>query len=736
MKKNFYDEDDYYENLKKAHAERDFLLQEVGNAQPSFFDSPEEAAKKEKLLRSFPPDLIEAYHRYYSDHEAECKQSLPLDEEVPEQYIPSIWDSADQYERKYNLIQQNYPAFISQFIPPDQVQLICPHPETHHTQLLPNIPVSKNRLTPFSHTLCANNFVYSRDELLYVDEENNTITIANFCIEILCEELYISDNNSKSAPITKWEILFHCGNEHFHQRGVSRKELYNPDCIYKFTHDRGYIETSAEAKQFFRKYINFVFQEKQHSIKTYYCRSGWQQIPHSSWEYLTSDGAIGNPTLPFFADVSHKFVYDKQLLHSQSIFDACFQARNLCTGHSENSVFLLHYVCLSTLSTLFQEAGHGLNFAVALIGETNSQKTSLAVALCKLFDRTTKLAPDIQFTSTEIAITECLESYGDAIVIIDDLVPQNNSRSSYEQQKKSERVIRSVGDRVPRKRSQVYAQINNVPSSTEVLVSVIMTGELISFNSESSATRTLQLFFHPGDVNLDLLTFFQQNPLIVPTFVAGFISYIREIAKDLISNVDSEIRLIREKVQDYISTPRFRDVLGMFSIETQLFYDYLVTHGFLSSELATNYQRDDMAYITQIVMENQNSLLTQKPAAVILAALKRTIINGFLPIISKASISNKSNFLHTIFEDDQFYIIATDVLLDLYTKYCRETHRDVLYKSTSELATPLKQANVLFCKKEGKSMRSTHKICAHTNSRFFFIIKERFYQICNELEKV
>ena len=82
----------------------------------------------------------------------------------------------------------------------------------------------------------------------------------------------------------------------------------------------------------------------------------------------------------------------------------------------------MHYSCLSVMTTLFQELGHGINLVVALIGTTNSQKTATATIFAtRLYNRTTKANADIRLDSTEAAILRKTSSYGDSILMIDDL---------------------------------------------------------------------------------------------------------------------------------------------------------------------------------------------------------------------------------------------------------------------------------------------------------------------------
>ena len=52
-----------------------------------------------------------------------------------------------------------------------------------------------------------------------------------------------------------------------------------------------------------------------------------------------------------------------------------------------------------------------------------------------------------------------------------------------------------------------------------------MTGEVLDLGFESNLTRVIKLDFERGDIDLQLLTYFQQNLLNLPTFMYKLFSF-------------------------------------------------------------------------------------------------------------------------------------------------------------------------------------------------------------------
>lgn len=712
--------------------------------EPSFFDSEEEREAKRKQLSALSDEEKTEMEQIkksmelipnVNPEEAEGEDGI----DVVWDEIPSLFDNEKTYCAKLHALEIY--GWPEKFKPVNEVKLIA----GEETVACTSVTMLANNNTPIvcidTEELRAQNFVYAEGSLHYVyNKGRGEHYIGNIGIKILAELRYIFENvNEQNVVIDRtdnvqWLVEVLCMGEKFTAE-IGVKELLSETEVLKITKDRGYLEPEKESKKLYKKYINTIIAMKNYPKRSYYNATGWFKDDKGMYIYITDKGVIGHPELPIFAKVPYRFDCDSSIVGTKETFNGFFGMKNICAKKIANSTFLMHYTCLAVMTTLFQEAGHGVNFVTALIGATNSQKTSTAIVFSRLFDRTAKAVADIRFNSTEVAIMEKMETYGDAILLVDDFLPYADARSMNEQRRKSETIIRSYGDRVPRKRSKEYAQRTGSQEYSRVKGCCIITGEVFDVNSESSATRVIKLNFEPGDVDLALLTYYQQNLNILPAFLYDFICFLEENIEFVFESIMSEVASVRNCYELPISIPRFRDTLGIMAAETRIFYAYAIARGFLSKAEASAYREADMKMFLSLIINNEVNSKVIGPDVFICRALKRAMEKNAICCLEFNDCKEMSSFEDKAMETDEYLYILPDTLWTIYVAYCKETGRDVMYKNGRELATPLKNGDVILLKPEGEIMRSAHKLNVRSSKRFFYIKKSDFNKKCEIYEK-
>lgn len=576
------------------------------------------------------------------------------------------------------------------------------------------------------------NYFYRDGQLICIDNSRE-IKLSNFWIEILAEKNFINllgdaTNNVVGTEISvRWKVRIFCANR-WYEAEASRDELQSERKLLAMTRDRAMLESSMLAKNLYVQYIVKLIEQENYKSLDIYSTSGWIDHPKWGWIYLTREGALGISGCNCFANVPYTFQYNPNSVGTIDTFREVWNLRFLCKGSKENSIFLMHFVCLATMATLFQKWGCGINFIVALIGTTNSLKTSCAKVFTQMFQRPENTGIDIRFSSTEVAIMEEMERYGDAVMTVDDYIPFEDKPSRNIQKKKLDTIIRAYGDHEARKRSNVYAKINGVPTYSPIRGACLVTGEIIDFSSESSATRVIQLKFERGQVDTQLLKHYQEHSLILPTFLFDFVCYVRENMQDIMNTAITEVARARIECPQ-IKTPRFKDVFGIMSAIVVSVYKYAVKRRFMNIENAEFYSEEDKSMIKKIIINNDSEVKIKSPAVVICFALEKAIREGNIMVIDERDAIAKSEFKNTAVNTEEYIYILPETLCDLYSQYCRSTGREMIYKSGRELNAPLKKDNVLLVKTEGNSQRSTHKIKGNTEQRFLFLRKQKIKEL-------
>lgn len=587
-------------------------------------------------------------------------------------------------------------------------------------------------------------FWYEEGELKYQSKEmSSAVVIGNFWIEIKEEITHVTEICNEQNLIigyredTSWKVEIHCMGQKF-ETEKTVKGLLSDTELLKITRDRGYLESEKESKRLFRKYINVLISKNSYVKTCLYNTTGWIKMKGGKFVYLTKEGIIGERAGNIKADVPYHFLYRPEKVGTKEIFDEFLGMRELCSGNGkrENSIFLTHFSCVSVMTTLFQDAGKGVNFIVALIGSTNSQKTAAGLLFSRLFDRTPSYLPDLRSDSTLAAIREKMSLYGDAMLMVDDFVPFSSKGLAAEQRKKSETLIRGYGDREPFKRSETFAKIYDVSAYSPVKGCCLITGEMLQTESESSDTRVIRLQFERGDVDLERLTHYQDTLLNFPTFFYDFIAFLQGNVAWAQNIMREELKRIRKQKIPGITTSRFIDTLAIMSAEVRIFYSYACAKGFLTADEAQKYLKEDMQEIMKVIIKNDRESKTKSPAAHIIMALKCGIQSGKVLLCSMEDMSRHGEFSKIMSEDEQYFYILPETLWQLYRDYCKNVGEELIYKSGRDLNAPLKKENLLLIKTEGKNQqqRATHKIGNFTSKRFFLIKKLELKKILDIME--
>ncbi len=587
-------------------------------------------------------------------------------------------------------------------------------------------------------------FWYEEGELKYRSKEmSSMVVIGNFWIEIKEEITHVTEICNEQNLIindredTSWKVEIHCMGLKFKTEKTVKGLLSDAELL-KITKDRGYLESGKECRQLFRKYINVLISTGNYKKTYLYETTGWTKLKGKGLVYLTKEGIIGEKGGNIKADVPHHFLYRLEKVGTREIFDEFWGMRELCSGNGkrENSVFLTHFSCVSVMTSLFQDAGKGVNFLVALIGSTNSQKTATGLLFSRLFDRTPSYLPDLRSDSTLAAIREKMSLYGDAMLMVDDFVPFSSKGLAAEQRKKSETLIRGYGDREPFKRSETFAKIYGVSAYSPVKGCCLITGEMLQTESESSDTRVIRLIFERGDVDLEKLTHYQDTLLNFPTFFYDFIVFLQGNVAWAQNIMREELKLIRKQKIPGITTPRFIDTLAIMSAEVRIFYSYVCANGFLTEDEAQRYMKEDMQEIIKVIIRNDRESKTKSPAALIIMALKCGIQLRKVIVCDAKDMAKQGEFSKIMAEDEQYFYILPETLWQLYRDYCKNLGEELMYKSGRDLNAPLKKENLLLIKTEGKNQqqRATHKIGNFTSKRFFLIKKSELKKIMDVME--
>lgn len=268
----------------------------------------------------------------------------------------------------------------------------------------------------------------------------------------------------------------------------------------------------------------------------------------------------------------------------------------------------------------------------------------------------------------------------------------------------------------------------------------MITGEVLDLEMESNATRVIQLKFDRGDIDLQRLTFYQNNLMNLPTFMYGYIKFITNYVNEVFSVIEEEFQRARSGSYPTNMPGRFIDAIAVMSAEVRIFYIYATVQGFLKAEDALSYQTEDLEYIQEVIMNNYYDSKIQSPSTQILLALKwalenKRIENYEITACKDLDKLEQSEIENNVIMSQGVLGIRPTRLFEIYRDYCKEFNQSIIYKDGRELVAPLKKDCAIVVKREGKEERATHKLGYKTQKRFFHIYRDVYERICSEYEK-
>ena len=620
--------------------------------------------------------------------------------------------------------------------------------KTDSMRYIGEIPPERKIPTPVSEPINTTKEVPEAEAIQIISDAGQTYAyvnseykeMGNFSIRITEEirkirEIVNAENKVEGQQEQLlWKVEIQSKNYRYSAEIENTKIFTISTWIRAVTEGRCFVKTGS--RQLWDKYVQDIIDEEKFKKVIIYEAPGWKKCG-KNWIFVTSEGVIGHPELLIIAKKGFSFTreYPRKSMHE--VINEFLGMRQIISKKPENAVALQHFAMMAVMTRIFQEADCPIKFSVTVVGKTNSRKTSSALIFTRLYNRKMGMVPEINFTSTEVAIYEAMSKYADAVLMVDDLTPPENAANAREQMKKAELIVRSYGDRVPRRRSKVYAKDKGVEEFSPILGTCLMTGEIWG-GCKSSQSRVIKLEFDDGDVDNNVLLHYQQNLQDYSSFMYDFIEYLT-----------ANIATVQEKIQRNfeegrlstaentgLSTARFRETLGQFAASAEILRNFLVSKGYCSFQQAEAMRKSDIEMIHHVLQKNDGYVKTLAPGILLIRALQQAIISGDVELKKREELTNlmsqEISLRNIVLYNDNYYFITADALWRIADSYAKTHHFFFPYHDGKEIVSLLKNENLLYTKKEGNSIRSSLHIGIGKNFRCLHIFRDRAEAIWEE----
>lgn len=523
------------------------------------------------------------------------------------------------------------------------------------------------------------------------------------------------------------ELYLQNGESQNYSAIVESDKVKNFSWLNRATNCLAKLPDEKDAKIKLLKMIQECIETQNVPTEIIYPNAGWRFIENFGWRYVYGSGTIGiqgNDIHTRRRD--EEFMFPKGSYTQLTIFNDVLDAMKICKSKCASTILFL-FTHMATISTFFEEGGYPINFILGIVGVTNSRKTSLTLAMTRIFCQKKKVA-DAEFTATAAGIEKTLSIYKDAPIFIDDFHPEETRSQQLAQNKKLETLVRFYGNRVPKKRMDDYSGTEEKFFPIQGVC--VMTMELIA-GVQSSLSRIMAVEIDKKEVQNSLLSYYQKKEWILSTHIFDFILWGTKKQNAIIQTIANQVPQLRTQYQ--FEYQRFGEMFAVFHLSAQFIGDYGKSRDFWTSEESAAFVRECDCVTISVLRNMEEKIKKADKGTLTLHALMEAIETKKIEPIGLNEETCKIKAVS--YEDETRIFIQAKLLKKLVEEYCSFYKIEMFFISEDEIISALARLEVLdVYEKNGKRERARKLPIQHGNHlRYLYIIKEKLQNKIDEI---
>ncbi len=323
------------------------------------------------------------------------------------------------------------------------------------------------------------------------------------------------------------------------------------------------------------KIVENRFRHSTRKIPTVRCfvDYGWQKID-GQWVYAHDSLQTQNDIIFQTSMTLPSYEWTRERI-GQIFLDAY----HLYEGEAEIGT-MLAFSMMGVLYRLFHDAGYAPHFILFINGKTGTMKTTLSKILFgQLSDEVHRDIPRRIDADTVASFERGIVLSGrDTVTLIDDYAPPKTARQKLCNEEKLEAIIRMIGDRSTKSRSNIGLDDCR---GEGIEGAVVLTGELIG-KGLSSNLRCLYCGLQREKVNVNQVSVFQQEPYRYTTLIRHFSYYAAENWTRIREYIQGTFQPEREITGQQLTERRLVDSAVVLRLICEIIRKFLVQYCFAS----------------------------------------------------------------------------------------------------------------------------------------------------------
>lgn len=306
---------------------------------------------------------------------------------------------------------------------------------------------------------------------------------------------------------------------------------------------------------------------------------------------------------------------------------------------------------LARISELFEMAGCRPKAYLQMCGRTGSLKTSVATTVLAPYRNADGDIPPGTFehTAAALEIEACRHRGG--IFLVDDIHPVHTQADRQRIYKSHGSLVRMYGDGS----SNVRANGSMKKQKTYKAAGLCAFTAEYPLGAESDRARGLIVEVNQRTYKGEILGFYQQNPTLVPTFLAYFLRYILPNAEDIVNYIAKKFNDERVSYLGMFEHGRQTDCYACLKIMADLILQYLNANGVIEDINKTDAKWTKAIF--KAVKDGQAEIKEKNPTVIFVKTFHMMVTMNRMPLIPfNARLENAEKMMVGFFDATYYYL--------------------------------------------------------------------------------
>ena len=583
----------------------------------------------------------------------------------------------------------------------------------------------------------------NQEELLVRYPSPYKVVDGNLCMEVTEKHSKYDRKLSNFTPYIKSELTVddgatetkylrlagkHANGETLPEIEVSGKDFPSFNWLFEKWGAKCILEVGKNIREHLRYAIQQTAEYAEQQF--IYQQTGWKKIGNT-WCYLLPGDSKFNVSLKGKLES-----YCGEQHFSKSNLETVYSMMKMLPAPKEVILVLLAFTFLTPLVEFLRQAQCMPKFVLNIIGRTGTRKSTLAALFLSFFGIFNAGNLPMSFRDTANSIIQNAFALKDVLTCIDDFHPCGRD----DERKLTgtmQALARSYGDRTGRGRLR---KDSSPMESHPPLGNAIVTSEFPPDIGESGTARYFLLELKDGDVNLDILSSFQQyaEQGVFRRAMFGYTEWIRKkfllvekIEKEFVNMLKDSFSAYRS---DFIQTGischgRVPEMAAELRIGMKMFLWFLEDNKIITEIDAQNADSEFKEILYRLAQRQSENIKSDKPSVVFVKKLYSLIESGAVTVTHKdLSIGEDPyprNFIG--FEDEHYLYLNKDIAYRHVKVLCNEQGENFSLTSKALLKTLAEDGLI----KTSQGSNTVSVRYAGKNSRYMALNKYKAEQIVN-----